>query len=158
MGSTALTPRPGRGLPGAQPSSRGVTTRRLAFLFVALFLLPGTAATRAGSTEDLWESANKAYQAGKFEEAKSDYLQLLYARNYSPSVFYNLGNAWWKLGQRGRAVLNYRRALILEPSSADAEANLHFALQQTGQDPPSELSETLARHADLYPCIDTVAF
>jgi hypothetical protein len=41
---------------------------------------------------------------------------------------------------------------------ADAEANLRFAMQQTGQDPPSELSEILARHADLYPCIDAVAF
>lgn len=159
MGSTALTQRLSRSLPGARTSSQGAAAAlRLAFLFTGLLFLLVTAAARAGSTEDLWETANKAYQAGKFEEAKSDYLQLLYARTYSPSVFYNLGDAWWKLGQRGRAVLNYRRTLILEPSSADAEANLRLAMQQTGQDPPSELSEILARHADLYPCIDTVAF
>jgi tetratricopeptide (TPR) repeat protein len=154
MGSTALTQRRIRRLPGARTSSRSMTGLRLAWLFIALLFFG--AAARAASTEDLWESANKAYQAGKFEEAKSDYVQLLYARTYSPSVFYNLGNVWWKLGQRGRAVLNYRRALILEPTSADAEANLRFALQQTGQDPPSELSEALNRYADLYPLIDTV--
>jgi tetratricopeptide (TPR) repeat protein len=155
MGSTALTQRRIRSLPGARTSSRSVTGPRLAWLFTVLLVFG--AAARGASTEDLWETANKAYQAGKFEEAKSDYLQLLYARTYSPSVFYNLGNAWWKLGQRGRAVLNYRRTLILEPTSADAEANLRLALQQTGQDPPSDLSEALARYADLYPYIDTIA-
>jgi tetratricopeptide (TPR) repeat protein len=155
MGSTALTQRRIRGLPGARTSARSVSGLRLAWLFTVLLLFG--AAARAASAGDLWETANKAYQAGKFEEAKSDYLQLLYARNYSPSVFYNLGNAWWKLGQRGRAVLNYRRALILEPTSADAEANLRVAMQQTGQDPPSELSEALNRYADLYPWIDTIA-
>ncbi|MBV9997777.1 MAG: hypothetical protein JO015_01560 [Verrucomicrobia bacterium] len=169
MGSIALTPRPSRKLPDPGVLSGCATGPRLAALLMPLLvlvlvlvlLLPlpllSGAAARAASTEDVWATANQAYQAGKFEEAKSDYLQLLYARTYSPSVFYNLGNAWWKLGQRGRAVLNYRRALILEPTSADAEANLRFALQQTGQDPPSELSEELNRHADLYPWIDTVA-
>ncbi|MBV8899888.1 MAG: tetratricopeptide repeat protein [Verrucomicrobia bacterium] len=155
MGSTALTQRRIRNLPGARASSTNAAGLRLVWPLMVLLCFGATA--RAASTDDLWETANKAYQAGKFEEAKSDYLQLLYARSYSPSIFYNLGNAWWKLGQRGRAVLNYRRALILDPTSADAEANLRFALQQTGQDPPSELSEALNRYADFYPWIDTVA-
>jgi tetratricopeptide (TPR) repeat protein len=155
MGSTALTQRRVRRLPSAPTSFRNVTGLRCVWLSMALLLFGASA--RAASTEDLWETAKVAYQAGKFEEAKSDYLQLLYAQTYSPSVFYNLGNVCWKLGQRGRAVLNYRRALILEPASPDAEANLRFALEQTGQDPPSELSEALTRHADLYPCIDTIA-
>lgn len=155
MGSTALTQRRIRTLRGARTSSTNAAGLSLAWLFIMLLFFGATA--RAASSEDLWETANKAYQAGKFEEAKSDYLQLLYGRSYSPSIFYNLGNTWWKLGERGRAVLNYRRALVLDPTSADAEANLRFALQQTGQDPPSELSETLSRHADLYPWIDTVA-
>ncbi|MBV9489090.1 MAG: hypothetical protein JO069_05105 [Verrucomicrobia bacterium] len=135
-------------------------SKRLAGVFLAGFavalLFLGTAARVAASPPDLWQSANQAYVAGRFEEAKSDYLRLVNAQNYSPSVFYNLGNTWWKLGQKGRAILNYRRALILDPGTADAEANLRFALTQTGQDPPSESSELLARHADLYPAVASI--
>jgi tetratricopeptide (TPR) repeat protein len=126
----------------------------LTWLFTALLLL--SAATRAAGAEDLWETANQAYQASRFEEAKSNYLQLVNAQAYSPSVFYNLGNTWWKLGQKGRAILNYRRALVLAPTATDAEANLRFALRQTGQDPPSQWSEFLVRHADLLPGLASV--
>jgi tetratricopeptide (TPR) repeat protein len=136
-----LTGRFSRGKPGLWP-----------FVAVCLFL-SGT--VRA---ETLWESAARAYQAGKFEEAKGDYLQLLSQGASSPALFYNLGNTWWQLGQKGRAILNYRRALALEPHADDAQANLRHALNQTGQDPPSPFRTELSFYADVYPVVAAATF
>jgi hypothetical protein len=108
--------------------------------------------------ETLWESAARAYHAGKFEEAKGDYLQLLSQGTSTPALFYNLGNTWWQLGQKGRAILNYRRALVLEPHAGDAQANLLHALSQTGQDPPSPFRTELSFNADVYPVVASAAF
>ena len=41
-------------------------------------------------------------------------------------MFYNLGNAQYRAGDLGRAILNYERALALEPQHPEAEANLRL--------------------------------
>jgi uncharacterized protein YgiM (DUF1202 family) len=46
------------------------------------------------------------------------------------SLYYNLGNAYFKAGDFGRAVLNFRRAEQLAPRDADIEANLELARAQ----------------------------
>jgi len=71
-----------------------------------------------------WNAANAAYAEGKFEQAKVDYVQLVDSHEYSAELFYNLGNTWFKLGDQGRAILNYQRALILKPSFEEARVNL----------------------------------
>ena len=73
--------------------------------------------------EATWEAANEAYQKAKYEEAKVDYIQIAGTRQYSADLFYNLGNAWFKLGDQGRAILNYERALILNPRLEEARSN-----------------------------------
>jgi len=42
-------------------------------------------------------------------------------------VFYDLGNAYFRTGDFGRAILNYERALVLEPHHPEATANLQIA-------------------------------
>jgi tetratricopeptide (TPR) repeat protein len=42
-------------------------------------------------------------------------------------LFYDLGNAYYRLGQFGKAILNYERALALEPRHPEADANLRLA-------------------------------
>lgn len=122
-------------------------------LLALCLLLTGTI-----GAETLWESAGRAYQTGKFEEAKGDYLQLLSQGASSPALFYNLGNTWWQLGQKGRAILNYRRALALEPDAKDAQANLRHALRQTGQDPPPPFRTGVSFFTDVYPVAASAAF
>jgi tetratricopeptide (TPR) repeat protein len=43
------------------------------------------------------------------------------------ALFYNLGNASFRAGDLGRAILNYERALVLEPQHPEADANLRLA-------------------------------
>ena len=41
-------------------------------------------------------------------------------------LFYNLGNAWFRKGDPGRAILQYERALALDRQHPEAQANLHL--------------------------------
>ena len=90
-----------------------------------------------------WEAANEAYQHGKYEEAKVDYLQLVHTGHYSADLFYNLGNVWFKLGDPGRAILNYQRALLLNPELDEAKSNLRTVLKIVGNDDQPTLRDRI---------------
>lgn len=79
-----------------------------------------------------FDVANQAYEAGKFEDARERYEQLVKRGEWSANLFYNLGNAQFRLGAPGRAIVNYERALALEPSHAEAIANLRLLREKTG--------------------------
>lgn len=46
-------------------------------------------------------------------------------------VYYNLGNSYYKVGEIAHAVLNYERALLLQPGNTDIRANLEVARSKT---------------------------
>jgi tetratricopeptide (TPR) repeat protein len=81
------------------------------------------------------DAGNRLYDQGKFAEAKAAYEQLLSAGEASANLFYNLGNAQHRLGMPGRAILDYKRALVLDPGHPEARANLDFLRSQTGAAP-----------------------
>lgn len=102
----------------------------LAAILVAclLSILPGRAHAAAGP----FEAANRAYEQGKFSEAKIGYEKLVEAGEWSANLFYNLGNADHRLGAPGRAILDYERALALDPAHPEARANLEVLRKLTG--------------------------
>ena len=79
-----------------------------------------------------FETANQDYAMGRFAEAARGFEQVIVERGYSAPVLFNLGNAWLKAGQPGRAILNYERALRLSPEAAAIRANLNMARQKAG--------------------------
>lgn len=100
-------------------------TRWVALAF--LLLSPGLA-----GAQESFDAANRLYENGKFSGARTAYEHLVEAGPWSANLFYNLGNAEWKLGQAGRAALDYERALALQPGHPEARANLDFVRTQTG--------------------------
>ncbi|MDO4191406.1 MAG: tetratricopeptide repeat protein [Bacteroidales bacterium] len=80
------------------------------------------------STEQL-KQANELYANGNYAEAAEIYNTLL-EENESADLYYNYGNALYKQGELGKAILNYERALRLNPRHADAKFNLDFVNQQ----------------------------
>lgn len=76
--------------------------------------------------------ANQAYHQGNYTTAVRDYRALLAREGYSVPVLYNLGNAWLRLNQPGRAILNYERALWLAPANPAVTHNLLLVQRQTG--------------------------
>lgn len=88
----------------------------LSALMVSLLL---SAPALAGSLQDIFHQANSNYWKKQYDEAKDGYqtLQERYeVRN--AVVFYNLANSHFQLDELGRAVLNYKRALALEPDES----------------------------------------
>src|SRR5438874_11048445 len=71
--------------------------------------------------------ANQEYAQGHFKEAISGYEALVRAGQWSANLFYDLGNAYFRTGDFGHAILNYERALVLERHHPEATANLQIA-------------------------------
>lgn len=76
---------------------------------------------------DPLNQADSAYNAGNYIRAIQLYDSLVASGYESATLYYNLGNAYYKNDQVGRAVLNFRRALGLDPSMEDARYNLEVA-------------------------------
>jgi tetratricopeptide (TPR) repeat protein len=76
--------------------------------------------------------ANALYKDGQYSAAAADYEQLLRSGLESGNLFFNLGNAYFKAGDKGKAILSYERARRLMPGDPDLEANLAYARSQTG--------------------------
>ena len=71
--------------------------------------------------------ANQDYAENNFKEAISGFETLVRSGQWSANLFYNLGNAYFRAGDFGRAILNYERALALERHHPEATANLQVA-------------------------------
>ena len=103
--------------------------RRLApIIAAAVFLLAPRA--DAGPAEQ-FSAANTQFREGEFEKAYVGYQEMLEAGHFNPDLFYNLGNASYRLARFGEAALWYERALAMDPTHREARQNLRF-LKRTG--------------------------
>jgi len=93
---------------------------------IAFMLFVFIAKLFAGNAEDVFAEGNKAYQAKDFAKAKELYEQLANDGYKSADLEYNLGNAWYRQGSTGLAILHFERALVLEPRHQAATENLAF--------------------------------
>ena len=75
--------------------------------------------------------ANLLYENGRYSEAAQTYQQLVDQDYIDSSLFYNLGNAYYRRGDLGKAILNYERAARLAPRDGDIQANLTYANNQS---------------------------
>ena len=95
-----------------------------AMLLLLALLLPlsASAVTKA--------EADSAYAQGHYQQAVNDYEALL-KQGVSSDLYYNLGNAYYRMDEMPRAVLNYERALLLSPGDRDVRFNLQMARSKT---------------------------
>ena len=92
-----------------------------------------------------WDEGVGAYEARDYAKAVEAFEHIVTLGEASADVYYNLAGAYFKLGQQnisstlrpfaggelGRAVLNYHRALRLDPAMEDARYNLDLAVDHT---------------------------
>ena len=74
--------------------------------------------------------ADSAYQQEQYQQAAHIYEQLL-KRGESADLYFNLGNAYYRMEDITHAVLAYERALLLSPGDADVRFNLQMARSKT---------------------------
>lgn len=103
---------------------------KMKHILVAVMLM-FSAALYADNGLQLWNEANDAYSMGQYESALEGYRKIEDAGQHSYRLYYNMGNACYKLGRTGEAILYYERALKLNPAGEDARNNLQIARLQT---------------------------
>ena len=69
---------------------------------------------------------DSAYMRNDYASAIQIYESLL-KKGEAAEVYYNLGNSYYKADDIAKAILNYERALLLQPGNADIRANLEIA-------------------------------
>ena len=88
-------------------------------LYIFTIVLSASAATTA-------QLADSAYNGEDYRHAIDLYHQSIAEDGVSADIYYNLGNAYYRNDNTGKAILNYERALRLDPSHADACTNLSY--------------------------------
>lgn len=78
----------------------------------------------ASPANDWWQKGNAFYKQKQYDSAAHYYEKLAAEKPNNAELYYNLGNVYYKLNLIGPAVLNYERALHLEPGYKEAEDNL----------------------------------
>ena len=92
----------------------------------------------------LFEQANEKYRAADFQAAADLYQKILKSGNATSAVYYNLGNAMLRLGEKGEALVYYKRALKAIPRDKDLQWNIQL-LQSALPDRIEESSLNLPR-------------
>lgn len=92
-------------------------------LFTLIYILATASASLASP---LTEQADSAYNNEDYRMAIRLYLQAINEQGFSPELYYNLANAYYRIDELGKSVLYYERALNLDPSMKDARTNLEF--------------------------------
>lgn len=115
---------------------------------VALLLMSAPIATAADNrteADSSWEKGIKAYADREYDQAVEEFEEVVERGFATADTYYNLANAYFKLGQTqssasgtgfangelGRAILNYQRALKMDPLMEDAAYNLDLAVDYT---------------------------
>jgi tetratricopeptide (TPR) repeat protein len=106
-------------------TSLGTTRNRMLGIFFCLTF--GMALSVFAQADADFAKANQEFAQGHFKEAISDYEALIRDGQWSANVFYDLGNAYFRIGDFGPAILNYERALALDRHHPEATANLQIA-------------------------------
>ena len=100
-------------------------------IYMILVLLLSGVMTYAADVKALEEEAAKMYQEGEYQKAIDLYNEMLSDDMESATIYYNLGNCYYKQGEVAKAILNYERALLLHPGDSDAKYNLAMAQKST---------------------------
>ncbi|MEZ5083610.1 MAG: tetratricopeptide repeat protein [Bacteroidales bacterium] len=81
----------------------------------------------AEEPDSLFFKANRAYANAYYSEAVDNYLMVVDAGYESAGLYFNLGNAYFKLNDFPSAILYYEKAKKLDPNNEDIKFNLGVA-------------------------------
>lgn len=98
---------------------------KIKFLIYAGLLLFGMSSM--AQTETMFNAGKEAYKAEKYQEAIDSWKQILDKGEESAELYFNLGNAHYKLNNIGPSIYYYEKARLLDPNDSDIKNNLAFA-------------------------------
>ncbi|MBR2452204.1 MAG: tetratricopeptide repeat protein [Rikenellaceae bacterium] len=96
-------------------------------LFSMVIMVLAPLRSVAGNLDKMWDRANTAYVNGDYAGALAVYDSIESANKAGVKLYYNMGNAHFKSGHIGKAILYYSKAQRLDPFDEDVEYNLQVA-------------------------------
>lgn len=75
----------------------------------------------------LFEKGKEQYRNQEYQSAINSWEEILKSEETSEALYYNLGNAYYKLNQIGPSIYYFEKALQLSPNDRDIKNNLAFA-------------------------------
>jgi hypothetical protein len=134
--------------------------RRLLLVCVAITLAPGFAGAAEGAASSIGPMLaegqrlfQRASNTEEEEQARELYRRALHRFEYAVEegeiyngrLFYNIANAYYRIGDLGRSVLYYRRAALLRPADPNVRHNLEQARQRRADRLPNSQEASVAR-------------
>ncbi len=93
----------------------------------ALLCLAAGLVAQPDELKRTFADANRLYLEQKYDSAIVRYRSIIDGGAESGGIYFNLGNAYYRLGKISYAILNYERARTLEPDDEDIQFNLQLA-------------------------------
>ena len=81
----------------------------------------------AADYKQLWRNGTNAYLQKQYDSAAAYFEQIAASKPANAELYYNLGNVYYRMNRIPQAILNYQRALYIDPSYSDASDNLAVA-------------------------------
>ncbi|MFP4527003.1 MAG: tetratricopeptide repeat protein [Candidatus Kapaibacterium sp.] len=98
---------------------------------VIIMMMVAAGVAIAQNPSDKFRRANQEYQSEHYARATELYEELIKDGYENADIYYNLGNAYFKQKQLAPAIVNYERALRLDPGNEDIRFNLRVANLRT---------------------------
>src|SRR5471030_132700 len=106
-------------------------SNRLLLIIIMLFWLAPTIAYSDSQSDALFKKGNDYYAKGMYKEAFATYQSLTNDGYQSAGLYFNMGNASYKLADFPLAILYYEKAHKLAPGDEDINFNIRFANLKT---------------------------
>lgn len=94
------------------------------YLISAILLSGCLHCMAAGNYSAQWQKGTAFYQQTQYDSASYYFEQIAALKPQNAEVYYNLGNTYYRLNKIALAVLNYQRALRVNPDYKEAKDNL----------------------------------
>ena len=99
--------------------------KKILFIIVLMVTVIGLKAQTLQNQK--FEKANYYYNEARYDTAVIIYESILNDGYVSAPLLYNIGNAYFKMREYPMAILNYEKALKIEPDNNDIKQNLAIA-------------------------------
>ena len=118
-------------------------------LFLILFFL-----NAQSQVEVVFDEGNALYNQGNYTEAIEKYTSIIDNGSESAELYYNLGNAYYKINDIANSIFYFEKSLLLDPNNNETVNNLSFSQNMTIDRieivPINQVSKFISKFTNLF--------
>ena len=118
-------------------------------LFLILFFL-----NAQSQVEVVFDEGNALYNQGNYTEAIEKYTSIINNGSESAELYYNLGNAYYKINDIANSIFYFEKSLLLDPNNNETINNLSFSQNMTIDRietvPVNQVSKFISKFTNLF--------